>query len=316
MANSHLDKKAVEEKAWEIFKLLMQAEAQDPATIEIKLEGVAKASVDAATAFLAEIETTFPTPKAVVRARPTVTRNLLYHLTPMGDWNWGLEQLLQRIDQFNGRRVIAITYGENLPPASNIIAHLKPYNFEFVTERNDPQLRETVTFPKLLEIASSFEPGSITFYGHSKGVTRLNNPAVRMWTEALYHYNLDYPNEIQDLLGNFSVVGSFKKEGTFRNLPKGSMWHYSGTFFWFRNDALFTKPFWRKVPKTRYGVEGYLSLLFGTKQAGVFVGPNFHDGYKEDYMRNLLTSLKYPFPLPEDEHDLTTDLHGSETKSV
>jgi hypothetical protein len=38
-------------------------------------------------------------------------------------------------------------------------------------------------------------------------------------------------------------------------------WMFSGTFFWFRHDRVFTRPGWDKIADDRYGAEAWLSSL-------------------------------------------------------
>ena len=50
-------------------------------------------------------------------------RNLIYHVWPKSgsNWQWNVEQILARIDLFNGKRIIAIVEGEHSDPAAAVM---------------------------------------------------------------------------------------------------------------------------------------------------------------------------------------------------
>lgn len=223
-------------------------------------------------------------------------RNLIYHITPMGNWKWNVDQLVQRQKVFTGQKVFVITHGKALVDPEEARKFVQ-YGFGeeviFYLLANHPTLRETHSLGNLLLGASQFDRDSVTFYGHTKGVTRADNPAVALWTKALYRYNLDYIDQVDTLLEKFPVVGACKRHGSFKHFPASSRWHYSGTFFWFRNKDLFEKQTWPGVVQTRYGAEAYLSGLFPSTKAGCVFGDNFQNGYNFEYMAGLLSKDEY-----------------------
>lgn len=204
-------------------------------------------------------------------------RNLIYHITPMANYLENIRLLNIYLDVFDGVRLATVAQGPGLRPLGEVAKQLP--SVTLISVRNDRTIRETAAFPLLLDKLNKIaDPDSVTFFGHTKGVTR-NNPAVNIWTEQLYRKNLENLSRTMQLLEKYPVVGSFKRKGRFLNMPRLSTWHYSGTFFWFRNRDLFAKPNWKNVPKTRYGTEAYLSLLFSEKEAGCIFGDAFGDGY-------------------------------------
>lgn len=189
--------------------------------------------------------------------------NLIYHLTPTGNFRWNLEQICRRIEVFNGKRIFAIARGEGLEPLS-AFSELLPERATIVSYPNDPELRESATLLPLLEHVKSTDPTEATFYAHSKGVSYVNSPGVRRWTELMHEHNLDRIEDVKEALETHPCCGVFRRFGHLANMPCD--WYYSGAFWWVRNDALFSK-LWRKVPLGRYTTEAYLSFFF-SKDAG------------------------------------------------
>lgn len=226
------------------------------------------------------------------------TRNLLFHITPIGNWGWNLEQLVQRIDIFNGVKIFAVVEDkdkkfESFEKIKNYLQGWLGLNCEVLKFKNDIKLRETVSLLSLLEnLKQEAEHDSITFYGHTKGVTHVAHRAVKLWTEALYKYNLDaeYLLEVERLLTWFPVVGSMKRYGRLQNFPPNTYdWHYSGTFFWFRNEELFKREWEESITPHRYGTEAYLSFMYTPIEAGVVFGDGVGDLYDLRYTSRLLS---------------------------
>lgn len=214
------------------------------------------------------------------------TFNLIYHVTPMGSYRWNLELLRERLHIFNGKKIAAVAQGPGLDDIRTVQSLLP--GVECAPFDNSPEYRETATLKPLLNAVFSTNREEATFYAHTKGVTRPNDEAVTKWTLALYQKNLDDMEHITDLLEKYPVVGAFKRYGVFSNFPLGSKWHYSGTFFWFRNRDLVHRPAWRMVPKHKYGAEAYLSLIFSPTEAGVSFCDNAKDLYNLRYVNRII----------------------------
>lgn len=219
-----------------------------------------------------------------------MARNLLYHITPMGAYRWNIAQLQKRLHIFDGQCFIAVAQGKGFDPIEKV-RRMFPSHVMLFPVPNDKELRETASFPLLLDQIEKTSSDDITFYGHTKGVTHGSDPAVKLWTEALYYLNLDLIKQVEELFQkqDASMVGSLVRHGVFEHMPAKSKWHYSGTFFWFKNDKLFAKKNWKEVPKLKYGVEGWPSLVckFG-KEAQVVFGPTITDLYKMSYLTRIL----------------------------
>ena len=201
---------------------------------------------------------------------PTV-RNLLYHVCPFkgnGVWQRNIEQLLERIDLFNGKRVVGIVTGGNCDPPQMVIDAFKGHVQDFIIERNNPKLREVVTFLPLWERVETDDPYQATFYGHSKGVTKPVNPGVTChpWRDVMFETCLDYWPLVEKVLTQYPIAGSFKKIGA-GFFSSHSAWHYSGTFYWVRNAELFKNRNWRNVDRMWWGNESWPGIIFHPVEA-------------------------------------------------
>ena len=181
------------------------------------------------------------------------TFNLLYHVWPVASndlWRWNVEQLLKRIDLFNGRRVVAIATDEETTSADEVVRAFGGRGITFIKTANDARLREAGTFIQLLETVKTDDPTQATFYAHSKGVSRARtvHAVEKRWAECMYHYCLDFPERAAEALSRKAMYGvSFELE---------KLWIYPGTFWWFHNASLFARPDWNVLsnPVTKEGI--------------------------------------------------------------
>jgi hypothetical protein len=180
------------------------------------------------------------------------TRHLLYYVYPRrgnGAWQRNVEQLLERIDLFNGRRVVAVATDGGSDHAETVRAAFAGRDVEFVELANNPAAGESAAFGPLWEAVEKYRgPGDVTFYAHAKGI-RYDDPRAspHLWATLLYATNLDYwPLVEREFLSHKRMVGT---------LQTGSHghanWIYAGTFFWFRNAPTFEQK-WRRC-RLRYG---------------------------------------------------------------
>ena len=216
-------------------------------------------------------------------------RHLIYHVWPVKESSWRLnvEELLKRIDIFNGRRIISVFCDSRSDDPEKVKQLLAGHGCEFLIKSNN-SIGEAAAFPALLESVKSTNMNDITFYGHAKGVKygpNFSNP-LRKWIQAMYAVNLDNWIEVKRQLNQFSMTGAFKMRGRFATHKKLGNWHYSGTFFWFRNSEVFSVPY-QKVPQFYYGVEAWPGILFSDHETGCL----FLDGirglaYKDSFWRS------------------------------
>jgi hypothetical protein len=197
-------------------------------------------------------------------------RNLLYHIWPTRGsmWTWNLDQLKDRLDMFNGRRIVGIVHDDRSEPPERVKEYLDGHGFEFVINRNDDR-GEAISFPPMMERIASTDPNEITFYGHAKGVKyEPDVPApVKRWSEVQYRVALDDWSTVHTHLERFAMTGPFRMLGQFRAHRYLASWHYSGTYFWFRNAHVFSRSPLR-IPQFYGGVETWPGMLFDQAETG------------------------------------------------
>lgn len=249
----------------------------------------------------------------------TTIRHLLYHIYPVsnGHWRWNVEQLCGRLKAFNGHRIVAIVTdpptgrlpdpGGSHPPdrarhipgcdsAEEVKAEFgRRWSGEpitFIEMHNDPSLREVKSFIPMLEHVLTDDPNHITLYAQAKGTTRHGGHIARRWTETLYEIMFDHFPLAEEMLKDFPVVGCFKKLGPgWTPEQSHSDWHYSGSWFWFRNAELAKREWW-KQDMFWSGIEPYPSQQFKQHESGCI----FHEAavptmnlYNQRYWRSVVT---------------------------
>lgn len=183
------------------------------------------------------------------------TRHLLMHIWPTSGpvWEWNVDQVLKRIDQFNGRRIIGIATGGGTVDPEVVKARFAGHECEFIVKDNS-HIGESVTFPEMLRQVFRSNENDLVFYCHAKGVKyrypEISNQTVIRWAEVMYHTLLDDPQAIASSLTDKILAGSFRRKHGSHN----QNWHYSGTFLWFRSIYLPDSP-WAHVGRRYAGVE-------------------------------------------------------------
>ena len=207
-------------------------------------------------------------------ARRARKRNLIYHVWPRKStsvWQWNIDQLLQRINQFDGIRSIGVATSEEAESLETLQAAFHGIRIDnWITVPNDPQLGEVATFGKLLETLPK-EDGSVTFYGHAKGVKYDDPMHTRDWTQMLYEVCLDDPAYVEASLDHHPTTGPFIRTTPWEGGAKHH-WFFSGAFFWFRNADVFSKPEWQKIRQDYWGSELWPGSLFTRTEAGELFG--------------------------------------------
>lgn len=215
-----------------------------------------------------------------VKFEATPQRNLIYHIWPTAHtdvWRWNVEQLLKRIDLFDGRRMIGIVTDGSTRTTKEVQAAFGDTRIDrWLSLPNDPKTGECVTFPSMLD--DSLEQPGVTFYGHAKGVKYTEEqPAVTSWSELLYRSCLDDWQAVERSLSQFPITGSMRRR---ISLSKGYGWHYSGTFFWFRNADVIQRL--KRIRRTGnyYGhVEMWPGIMFERSEAGCLFGDGVDNLY-------------------------------------
>ena len=232
------------------------------------------------TRFLASLlETPIP--------HPTPLKNLIYHIWPKrgnGTWQWNIEQLRKRIDLFDGLRSIAVVTDHDSDSLEDVQSMLHGVRVDnWLALANNPQLGEVTTFRKLVESVSQM-PG-VTFYGHAKGVSYDNPNETREWTDMMYQICLDDIEHVLTSLKLNPMAGPFTNTEWDEGNKHG--WHYSGTFFWFRNQDVSEKRWPEEVMQSRWGVELWPGSLFKLEEVGVLFGQNCGRMYNPETLAHM-----------------------------
>lgn len=232
-----------------------------------KITRIVASDVDDAERQLAAIDA--PEPGA------TPKRNLIYHIWPRkgnGVWQWNVEQLLKRIEQFDGVRSIGVATS---PDADALVDVQRAFDGvridNWIEFPNNPDMGEAQTFVKLLDTLPIGD-GSITFRGHAKGVKYDNPHEHREWTEMLYEICLDDPEHVSATLEQFPVAGPFCVDNRW---PGGNKfgWYYSGGFYWFTADIL-KKPDAKQIREDYWGAELWPGQHYDRNDIGILFGQN------------------------------------------
>jgi hypothetical protein len=228
-------------------------------------------------------------------------RHLLYHLLPArgnGRWQQNLKQLRKYIHLFDGVKVVAIMCetdtrynlhcdGVNpghpripltFDPPEAVERELEGLGCEFIRLPNDPNLREVLSHEALFSrLAEVYKPGDVALWAHCKGVTYSPGHMAGLWAQTMAEAMLGYWPVVSEVLETYPVAGCFKKYGHFWKKRTSSRWMYSGSWFWFRCEDLFTRD-WKHVDRFWSGIEAYPAQHFESHEGGVV----FFDG--KDYI--------------------------------
>lgn len=235
---------------------------------------------------------TLPPIEPVALSRPV--RHLMFHVFPTrgGDmWRWNCDQLLRRADAFNGRRLVSIATDGSTEPAAAVKEHLRGFTEEFLEFRNEPQLREVVSFVPMLERLEKYQSDQdLTFSCHAKGARHkidAGNPnsTLPLWTRAMFETLLDSPQVACKALETAATYGTFRRFGSHQHGGWG-IWHFTGTFYWFRNRDAFRRN-WRYLPRRFYGTEAWPGLMFRPEEAATVID-SVADLYKLDYWQHVI----------------------------
>ena len=216
------------------------------------------------------------------------SRNLIYHIWPRkgnGVWQWNVEQLLKRIEQFDGVRSIGVATSAD---ADNLVEVQRTFDGvrvdHWIEFPNDPQMGEAQTFVKLIECVPVGD-NSITFRGHAKGV-RYDDPLLhREWTEMLYEICLDDPDHVAAALEQFPLAGPFCVDNRW---PGGNRfgWYFSGGFYWFTSDIL-QKPNATAIRNDYWGAELWPGQHYDRTEVGVLFGQNCGHLYEKNEVERM-----------------------------
>lgn len=220
-----------------------------------------------------------------------ITRHLIYHVWPVrgkGVWQWNLDQILKRIDLFNGRRLIGVVTDDSTDPPEAVMDYLAGHNFESIVLPNDPKLGEVVTFLPMLSRLRSVDRNEVIFYAHAKGMKTSHPPItsppaiVHRWAEAMYELCLDDWPRVETALVGHGFAGNFMRNFGPNNL------NYSGTFFWLRSAHVFSRK-WQDIRRRYGGVEFWPSNVFRNRRdRACLFGDNCGNLYDPRYWESTI----------------------------
>lgn len=194
-------------------------------------------------------------------------RHLIMHVYPRAchpQWRRSVEHLCARFDQFTGRRIVSVAYDTGTDTPDMVREAFGGCEVEIRAVRNSP-LQEIESFPHLLH-AVSREPG-FTFYCHSKGCTHCrHDSASHIWCDAMAEACLDYPELVDCALSEFDTCGAFRSRQVIGDWRTSPPWHFAGTWYWFRNDAIFNRD-WLPPDNVLWGAETWPGRKFAIERS-------------------------------------------------
>jgi hypothetical protein len=203
-----------------------------------------------------------------------ITRNLLMFLCPLPgpEWRRNLEQVKRRMELFNGKRIIGVVTGGLCDPFEEVATELEGLHCELIPFENNRLLGELVGFKTLLEKVESTAANEITYYCHAKGVGKQHTDQIgpiRKWADAMHEILLDGIADVETALNRKVFAGAFRDQGS--EFPSGLKpdfdWHYPGTFYWFRNQPVFSGNRWRDIPRQLWGAEAWPGIVCPLSQS-------------------------------------------------
>jgi hypothetical protein len=212
-------------------------------------------------------------------AKPRLT--LLFHCWPNGDgWKRHVDYLRPVSGVFD-RKIMGVATGPGTATLAEVRAAFGD-SWEYLEVTNDKSLREVLTYRTMLEMVRSTDINDVTFCLHSKGAQSHTAASrqIQWWTEAMYSTVVhNWQNVLSKMEQGYPVVGSFLRVG--KHLQARYGWHFSGTFYAFRNAAAFQGG----VPgfaSNFYGTESWPGHHFARREAACMFAENCGDIYKEN----------------------------------
>lgn len=223
-------------------------------------------------------------PLAQIAPRPFTGKprlTLIFHCWPNGDnWKRHVEYLRPATGVFD-RKIMGVATGPGTATLAEVQAAFGD-SWEYFEVANDKALREVLTYRSMLEMVRSTDENDVTFCLHSKGAQNHTAAShqIQWWTEAMYSTVV---NNWQNVLGKmeqgYPVAGSFLRVGEHLQARYG--WHFSGTFYAFRNAVTFQNG----VPGFAgnfYGTESWPGHHFARHEAACMFAENCGDIYKQN----------------------------------
>jgi len=206
--------------------------------------------------------------------------SLVFHCWPkLGGWERHVEKI-KAIEHRFARKLMGISVGAPGCVSAEVVRETFGDSWEYFEFPNDRNLGEVPTLTwALSELPDG--PNDVTFYCHSKGTKNatMNSDAVRWWTDAMYETVIHNVDAVVQQLNNGAVfAGSMQYKG--RKFPSHNSWHFSGTYWAFRNSAVVRKC--SDPLRKYYGTEAFPSdCVPASRVACMFGKVKYPSLYKE-----------------------------------
>jgi hypothetical protein len=223
-------------------------------------------------------------PLAQITPRPFTEKprlTLIFHCWPNGDgWKRHVDYLRPVSGVFD-RKIMGVATGRGTATLAEVRAVFGD-SWEYFEVENDKALREVLTYRTMLEMVRSTDINDVTFCLHSKGAQSHTAASrqIQWWTEAMYSTVVhNWQNVLSKMEQGYPVVGSFLRVG--KHLQARYGWHFSGTFYAFRNAAAFQGGV-LGFASNFYGTESWPGHHFARHEAACMFAENCGDIYKEN----------------------------------
>jgi hypothetical protein len=218
--------------------------------------------------------------------------NLRCHIYPLvPKWRRTVEHLKRYWPLFNGRKILAVALDEHccVSMAEVKAAFAFAPEIEWYEYRNDPALREVISFVETLEPLVSLNPEEATFCCHAKGSTREGDGcASHPWCDVMFDACCGSRELIECALKRSPICGAFKLYGR-----DDIDWIFAGSFYWIRHDATFSRD-WRRVPQIWTGTENWPCEHFRRNESLCLFMDNSQTPYDHGYWeREIIPSWLY-----------------------
>lgn len=213
---------------------------------------------------------------------PRIT--LMFHVWPRGDgWKRHIEKLEPLLPKCH-RLLLGVSTDSTTHTLEETTEAFGDRWEVFHAENKPPGskkggLREVATYNLMLPTLSSGQ-NDITICLHGKGAQVHNeeNDVIKWWIDAMYEtvaYNVE--GIIHEMEKGAAIVGSFRRHG--KQLGTRHKWHYSGTYYAFRNAIAFSNgvPTYRQI---WWGTESWPGDHFPVESSACLFGDRINDLYK------------------------------------
>lgn len=245
-----------------------------------------------------------PTLIGVPINKDRLVKHIVYHIMPLGgdsEWVWRrhIEWLREVRHHFNGKLIVGITIKSvrdaekpwTWSEPSEVKKACDGLDAEFIITHNKTS-GEGTTFRRALMQLETQDPDEVVFYGHSKGVTRINQgreSPPQWWAEAMFDTVFRNHADVVDSLDSSGICGAFRMPGGYAiDLPGvGPNWFFSGTFFAFRAIDAFSRN-WENVGNFYGCVEQWPQAVFKIGESACSFFPDVRNLYDENYWRSTV----------------------------